>query len=61
MISDIYLDNNATTRIRASTKMRLAELISQPLGNPSSSHSWGQRSRDVVEAARFKLDRKSVV
>lgn len=52
---DIYLDNNATTRMRASIKMRLFELLDQPLGNPSSPHSWGQRSREVVEAARFQV------
>jgi hypothetical protein len=53
LFSDIYLDNNATTRVRDSVKRRLGELLDEPLGNPSSPHSWGQRSREAVEAARI--------
>lgn len=55
MYSDIYLDNNATTRIRTSVIKRLEKLLEEPLGNPSSPHSWGQRSREVVEIARSIL------
>ena len=55
MLTDIYLDNNATTRIRDTVKSRLLGLLSEPLGNPSSPHSWGSRSREVIEASRSRL------
>jgi cysteine desulfurase len=55
LFTDIYLDNNATTRMRETVKKRLFELVSEPLGNPSSPHSWGSRSRELIEASRSTL------
>ena len=51
-LSDIYLDNNATTKLSTAVRKGLLDLLDEPIGNPSSPHSWGHKSREVVEKAR---------
>ncbi len=53
--SPIFLDNNATTFTDPRVIDRMAELAKQELGNPASQHSFGRKSRKIVELARESL------
>lgn len=52
MDNPIYLDYAATTPLRKEVKEYMWEVINGPFGNPSSTHSFGRKSRIVVEQAR---------
>ena len=47
----IYLDNNATTPLRAGAVAAMNEAMGPP-ANPSSVHSFGRNARLIVEKAR---------
>ena len=49
---EIYLDNNATTRPLPEVIKSMLPLLSNAFGNPSSSHSAGERARNQVKEAR---------
>ncbi|APB34960.1 class V aminotransferase [Gloeomargarita lithophora Alchichica-D10] len=51
----IYLDYSATTPPHPQVTARVAEVLSQEWGNPSSIHQYGQRAALVVERARLAL------
>lgn len=51
----IYLDYAATTPVRPEVLEAMLPYFSDGFGNPSSVHSCGQSSRQVVEDARAKL------
>ena len=50
----IYLDYAATAPVRPHIAERLAQLMSESMGNPSSLHRAGRRARMVLESAREK-------
>ena len=53
-MEQLYLDYNATTP----TKPEVVQIISEALqeaGNPSSVHSFGRRSRELIEQSRDSL------
>ncbi len=52
MVSQIYLDNNATTRPLPEVREAILEALGVGFGNPSSAHSVGDRSREHVRRAR---------
>jgi cysteine desulfurase len=62
----IYLDHAATTPVRDSVIALYAQQL-QAIGNPSSVHGFGQRSRQIVEQARediakaINCDRNEVI
>jgi len=47
----VYLDHAATSPIRPSVLAVYSELLAQ-LGNPASVHSFGQKTRQILEQAR---------
>ena len=51
VVDRIYLDHAATTPIRPSVALRIAELA-QTIGNPSSVHREGRAARKVLEESR---------
>ena len=61
-----YLDHAATTPVRDSVISLYAQKL-QSIGNPSSVHGFGQKTREVVEQARediaqaINCDRNEVV
>jgi cysteine desulfurase len=56
MIPDpIYLDYNATTPIDPAVAAAMLPYLHQHFGNPSSSHVYGQVTRQAVEQARAQL------
>lgn len=51
----IYLDYSATTQPGASVIAIIEETLRKQWGNPSSLHSWGNRSATVIETARIQV------
>ncbi|MDP6530106.1 MAG: cysteine desulfurase family protein [Gemmatimonadota bacterium] len=50
----VYLDHNATTRVRPEVREEIAAVLAEP-GNPSSAHQFGRVAREVREAARERV------
>lgn len=50
----IYLDYNATTPIDPRIKEEIIRVLDE-FGNPSSSHSFGIKAKQIVEASRQKV------
>ncbi|MSZ19810.1 MAG: aminotransferase class V-fold PLP-dependent enzyme [Actinobacteria bacterium] len=50
----VYLDHAATSPIRPSVLVRYTKALEQ-IGNPSSVHSFGQTSRQMLEEARESI------
>lgn len=51
----IYLDNNATTPVDPEVSDAVLSSLKRDFGNPSSTHSIGQRARDVIEKSRMLI------
>jgi cysteine desulfurase len=51
-MSNIYLDNNATTQPLSAVCERVAKVSSKCFGNPSSIHSTGYAAESIVSSAR---------
>ena len=54
-MSKIYLDNAATTQIHAEVLDEMNRVMKECYGNPSSMHSFGRKSRSLIEMARKKI------
>ncbi len=50
----VFLDHAATSPLRPEALAALTDALSQ-LGNPSSTHSHGQATREILEQARDKI------
>ena len=48
----IYLDHNATTPPSAAVVDRMAAILKEEFGNPSSVHHFGQRAKAALDEAR---------
>ena len=48
----VYLDNAATTQIREEVVDRMAEVMKNVYGNPSSTHAFGRSAKTLIEQAR---------
>src|SRR5579862_6462074 len=53
----IYLDNNATTALDPAARQAMLPFLTDHYGNPSSTHRFGQESRQAVEHARHQVAR----
>jgi cysteine desulfurase len=51
----VYLDNAATTAIRPEVIERMTKVLHEDFGNPSSSHSFGRNSKNLVELSRKSI------
>lgn len=51
-MKQIYLDNAATTQIREEVVNRMAEVMKNVYGNPSSTHAFGRSAKTLIEQAR---------
>ncbi len=51
----IYLDNNATTALDPEVIDAMMPFILEHFGNPSSSHYYGQITKNAVEKARSQV------
>ncbi|MCF4102796.1 cysteine desulfurase [Gillisia sp. M10.2A] len=48
----VYLDSAATTQMREEVIDKMAQVMRENYGNPSSTHSYGRSSKSLVENAR---------
>ena len=51
----VYLDHNATTRMRAEVRACLIEQLERGTANPSSAHASGRAARQHVDQARERV------
>ena len=51
----IYLDHNATTPPSSAVVDRMAAVLREEFGNPSSVHHFGQRAKAVIDEARSEV------
>ncbi len=51
----IYLDYNATTPVDPRVAEAMLPYLTEHFGNPSSSHVYGQRTREAVDRARKQV------
>jgi cysteine desulfurase len=51
-MSEIYLDNCATTQPYPEAADKMAEMLRDNYGNPSSLHKKGQQAKAVLDEAR---------
>lgn len=54
-MSEIYLDNNATTQPLPEVVETVARHLREPYGNPSSRHGLGRKARRVLEDCREQI------
>lgn len=52
IMQKVYLDNAATTQVRASVIEKMQEALAQSYGNPSSTHSFGRSAKTAIEKTR---------
>ncbi|MBU2651408.1 MAG: selenide, water dikinase SelD [Bacteroidetes bacterium] len=55
MPNPIYLDYNATTPLHPEVIAYMKPLLEEAFGNPSSSYSYGAKSRILIEEARMSV------
>ena len=55
MIEKVYLDNAATTRVDPNVVVVMTDCLRKNYGNPSSIHSFGRKSRALIENSRRKI------
>jgi len=48
----VYLDNAATTQIRSEVINEMVKVMAEDYGNPSSTHSFGRSSKNLLELSR---------
>lgn len=53
----VYLDHNATTPLLQEALEEMLPYYREDFGNPSSSHIFGQRAREGIEKARWRVAR----
>jgi cysteine desulfurase len=51
----IYLDNAATTPLRAEVITEMTQVLQNDFGNPSSTHSFGRSSKTILETSRKSI------
>ncbi|MBN1386263.1 cysteine desulfurase NifS [Candidatus Woesearchaeota archaeon] len=55
---EVYLDNGATTRVADEVLKAMKPYYTDDYGNPSSTHTPGQRAREAVEKSRETIARR---
>ena len=48
----VYFDNAATTQIREEVVDKMAQVMKEVYGNPSSTHAFGRVAKTLIEQAR---------
>lgn len=51
----VYFDSAATTQLRKEVVDRMAEVLHNEYGNPSSTHTYGRSAKSLLETARKEI------
>ena len=51
-MKQVYFDNAATTQMREEVVDKMAKVMKEVYGNPSSTHSFGRSAKTLIEQAR---------
>ena len=54
-MSQIYLDNAATTSVRPEVVEEMIKILTNDFGNPSSTYAIGRHSKALIESARKNI------
>ena len=54
-MTELYLDNNATTRLLPAVQNAISQAMAANLGNPSSPHCAGDKARRAIEQSREQV------
>ena len=54
-MTEIYVDNHATTRLLPAVQDAIAQAMAANLGNPSSPHLAGDKARRAIEQSREQV------
>ena len=54
-MSQIYLDNAATTSVRPEVVEEMVKVLTNDFGNPSSTYSIGRNAKSLIESARKSI------
>ena len=57
MMKTIYLDNAATTPLDPDVLDAMLPFLKTDFGNPSSTHSYGRKTKNAIEINVFKLNK----
>ena len=57
MMTELYLDGNATTPVLPAALAAATEAMAQGFGNPSSTHATGLRAKAMLDAVRVRARR----
>ena len=57
MIKQVYLDNAATTPMAPEVLEVMLPVLRNQFGNPSSTHSFGRKTRALIEVSRRNIAR----
>ncbi|HLP11504.1 MAG TPA: cysteine desulfurase family protein [Flavobacteriales bacterium] len=55
MTKRVYLDNAATTELDPSVLEAMVMVMKEDFGNPSSTHSFGRKTKGAIETSRKKI------
>ena len=58
MMTELYLDGNATTPVLPAALAAATEAMAQGFGNPSSTHATGLRAKAMLDAVRARARRE---
>jgi cysteine desulfurase len=56
-MKQIYLDNNATTRVKPEVIDEMSKVMHEYIGNPSSIHEEGQKAAEILSLARCRVSK----
>ena len=54
-MKNIYLDNAATTPLAPEVLEAMLPFLENDFGNPSSTHSFGRKTKNAIEITRKKI------
>ena len=55
VMKKVYLDNASTTKIRKEVIQEMAKILADDYGNPSSTHSLGRNTKNILELSRKSI------
>ncbi|HYG51964.1 MAG TPA: cysteine desulfurase family protein [Flavobacteriales bacterium] len=55
MTKRVYLDNAATTELDPNVLEAMIQIMREDFGNPSSTHSFGRKTKGAIETSRKKI------